>query len=57
MVLPRELFDAAEARDIDAVRQFVESNPERINESFEHDGDGEGLNLGSGRFSFAAGLA
>ena len=45
MVLPRELFDAAEARDIDAVRQFVESNPERINESFEHDGDGEGLNL------------
>ena len=45
MVLPRELFDAAEARDIDAVRQFVESNPERINESFEHVGDGEGLNL------------
>ena len=27
------------------MRQFVESNPERINESFEHDGDGEGLNL------------
>ena len=45
MVLPRELFEAAEARDIDAVRQFVESNPERINESFEHVGDGEGLNL------------
>ena len=45
MVLPREIFDAAERRDIDAVRQFVESNPERINESFEHDGDGEGLNL------------
>ena len=30
---------------MDAVRQFVESNPERINESFEHVGDGEGLNL------------
>ena len=45
MVLPPEISNAARARDIDAVRQFVESNPERINESFEHVGDGEGLNL------------
>ena len=45
MVLPPEISNAARARDMDAVRQFVESNPERINESFEHVGDGEGLNL------------
>ena len=35
MVLPRELFQAALERDMDAVRQFVESNPERVNEYFE----------------------
>ena len=45
MVLPPEISNAARARDIDAVRQFVEANPERINESFFHVGDGEGLNL------------
>ena len=45
MVLPRELFQAASGGDLAAVQQFVESNPERINESFEHVGDGEGLNL------------
>ena len=41
MVLPRELFQAASGGDLAAVQQFVESNPERINESFE----GEGVNL------------
>ena len=35
MVLPRELFQAVTSRDMDAVRQFVESNPERVNEYFE----------------------
>ena len=45
MVLPPEISNAVRARDMDTVRQFVESNPERINESFEHVGDGEGLNL------------
>ena len=38
MVLPNELFDAALGGNIVAVRQFVESNPERINESFSDDG-------------------
>ena len=35
MVLPDELWAATVYGDIDTVRQFVESNPERVNEDFE----------------------
>ena len=37
MVLPREIAHAAQSGDLDTVRQFVESSPERINEA-EQDG-------------------
>ena len=37
MVLPRELFQAAIGGDLAAVRQFVESNPERVNDRILND--------------------
>ncbi len=35
MVLPREIAHAAQSGDLDTVRQFVESSPERVNEDVE----------------------